>query len=145
MKIQAVLAAAVLTFAGQSLAADKVFFAAPADEAEVTSPFQVQFGLEGMQIGKIGDLTAGMGHHHLIIDAKGIDKGQVVPADDSHIHFGKGQTETELNLLPGEYTLTLQFADGAHRSYGADMSSTITVRVTGSAAQSSASDGAYQY
>ena len=52
-----------------------------------------------------------------------------MPTDDTHIHFGKGQTETELKLAPGKHTLTMQFADGAHRSYGPDLSSTISVTV----------------
>ncbi|MBP6707250.1 MAG: DUF4399 domain-containing protein, partial [Achromobacter sp.] len=39
------------------------------------------------------------------------------------------QTETELKLAPGKHTLTMQFADGAHRSYGPDLSSTISVTV----------------
>ena len=29
--------------------------------------------------------------------------GTVVPADERHIHFGKGQTEAELKLKPGTY------------------------------------------
>jgi hypothetical protein len=53
----------------------------------------------------------------------------VVGADATHIHFGKGQEETELELEPGEYTLTLQFADGFHRSYGEKMSTTIKITV----------------
>ena len=53
----------------------------------------------------------------------------MVPADATHLHFGKGQTETMLKLTPGKHTLTLQFADGAHQSYGPDLSSTITVEV----------------
>jgi hypothetical protein len=57
-------------------------------------------------------------------------EGQAIPADDMHLHFGKGQTETEVTLKPGEHKLTLQFADGAHRSYGPKMSKTIKITVT---------------
>jgi len=32
-------------------------------------------------------------------------------------------------LPPGDYKLTLQFADGLHRSYGKDLSSTINIKV----------------
>ena len=49
--------------------------------------------------------------------------------DDQHRHFGKGQTETEITLPPGRYRLTMQFADGAHRSYGEKMRKTIEVTV----------------
>ena len=53
-----------------------------------------------------------------------------VPADASHIHFGKGQSKHVLNVAPGQHTLTLQFADGAHRSYGPEWATSITVTVT---------------
>lgn len=120
----------IFLFALPSFAAsNKVHFIEPKDGAEVTSPFKVKFGLEGMKIGQLGDLKAGTGHHHLIIDGKALTKDQVVPTDEKHLHFGKGQTETEVNLPPGEHTLTMQFADGAHRSYGPEMSSTIKVKV----------------
>jgi hypothetical protein len=45
------------------------------------------------------------------------------------MHFGKGQTETPLTLAPGEHTLSLQFADGLHRSYGAAYRKTIRITV----------------
>ena len=41
----------------------------------------------------------------------------------------RDRTETELELPPGEHTLRLQFANGAHLSYGEKMSATITVKV----------------
>ena len=120
--------AAALTMPA-AFAADRVFFEGPADGATVTSPVKVKFGLEGMKIAPLGDMTAKTGHHHLIINGAVIKAGDTVPADEKHLHFGKGQTETEVNLPPGKYTLTLQFGNGAHQSYGADMSKTITVTV----------------
>lgn len=42
----------------------------------------------------------------------------VVLKDATHLHFGKGQTETMLSLVPGRHKLTLQFANGLHQSYG---------------------------
>ena len=93
------------------------------------SPVHVVFGVEGMKVVPAGDMTPETGHHHLIVDGKAIPKGETVPTDATHIHFGKGQTETDVPLAPGKHTLTMQFADGLHRSYGPDMSSTITVTV----------------
>ena len=107
----------------------KVMFVSPADGAKLKSPVKVVFGLEGMKIQPAGKLTSGTGHHHLMIDAKAAEFGQAVPADAQHIHFGKGQTETEVELKPGEHTLVMQFADGVHRSYGPQMSSTIKITV----------------
>ena len=110
-------------------AAQGVYIVAPADGSTVSSPFKVQFGVKGMTVKPAGDLTAGTGHHHLLINAAVIAKGDVVPADAQHLHFGKGQTETELKLAPGSYTLTVLFADGLHKSYGSDMSASIQVTV----------------
>lgn len=106
-----------------------VHFISPANGATVSSPFKVQFGVKGMTVKPAGELTAGTGHHHLIINADATPKGAVVPLDATHLHFGKGQTETELKLDPGTYKLTMQFADGLHISYGKELSATITVTV----------------
>lgn len=103
------------------------------DGATVKSPFRVKFGVDALRVAPAGDATPGTGHHHLIVDGAAVPQGAVVPTDARHLHFGKAQTETEteteLSLPPGEHTLTLQFADGAHRSYGPTLSSTIKVKV----------------
>lgn len=109
--------------------AHKVYFTSPANGDKVKSPVKVQMGIEGMSVKAAGEITEGTGHHHLIIDGQAIPKDTVVPKDDTHMHFGKGQTETEVELKPGKHTLTLQFADGAHRSYGPEMSTTIDIEV----------------
>lgn len=110
-------------------AAGRVYFVEPQNGATVKSPFKVRFGVEGMAIAPAGDMKPDTGHHHLIIDGSTVPQGEVVPTDDSHRHFGKGQTETELTLPPGEHTLTLQFANGAHQSFGEAMSSSIKMLV----------------
>lgn len=107
----------------------KVFFANLEEGQTVKSPVKVKFGLEGMEVEPAGELHEGKGHHHIIIDGSFIARGTVVPADETNIHFGKGQLETELELPAGEHTLTLQFADGYHQSYGEQMSATITIIV----------------
>ncbi|WP_024301827.1 DUF4399 domain-containing protein [Pseudogulbenkiania sp. MAI-1] len=127
--ILSALCLGALLAAGAAQAAGRVYFVEPQDGATVKSPFKVRFGLEGMAIAPAGDTKPDTGHHHLIIDGSATPQGEVVPTDDSHRHFGKGQTETELTLPPGEHTLTLQFANGAHQSYGEAMSSSIKVMV----------------
>lgn len=107
----------------------KVKFLEPADGAKVTGKFKVKMGVEGFKVVPAGDLTKNTGHHHLLIDQSPIASGQVIPTDDKHVHFGKAHTETDVELPPGKHKLTLQFADGAHRSYGAPMSATIEVEV----------------
>jgi len=54
------------------------------------------------------------GHHHLIIDSDLPPLDQAVPNDDDHRHFGKGQTETQLELSPGNHTLQLLLGDFRH-------------------------------
>ncbi|PAJ83177.1 DUF4399 domain-containing protein [Burkholderia ubonensis] len=108
----------------------RVYFVEPADRATVSNPVHAKFGLEGdMQLRPAGDMTPNTGHHHLLIDGRPIPKGEVIPAGERSLHFGKAQTETDIKLPPGQHTLTLQFGDGAHRSYGPELSQTITVNV----------------
>lgn len=113
-------------------AASKVHFVSPKEGEVLTQSFKVEFGVEGMSVEKAGSLKSGTGHHHLIIDGKPIAKGQVIPKNETHKHFGDGQTSTELKLTPGKHTLTLQFADGIHKSYGEEYSKTIEVEVKSS-------------
>ena len=121
----------VPTFAASEAA--HVFFVSPKNLSTVKTDakgmIKVHFGVKGMDVKPAGQTAQNTGHHHLIIDGAAIPEGQVVPADATHLHFGKGQTETELHLTPGKHTLTLQFANGAHISYGEAMSSTISITV----------------
>jgi hypothetical protein len=133
--LAAVLVAAVAACAGTPNpnqppdAAKGVYFVEPANGATVSSPFKVRFGVKGMDIKPSGEQIAGTGHHHLLINKESLAPGQIIPVDDVHIHFGKGQTEAEVKLPAGTYKLTMQFADGFHLSYGKDMSASITVTV----------------
>ena len=106
-----------------------VYFVTPADGATVSSPFTVKFGLKGMTVKPAGEVVEGTGHHHLLINRPSLPAGEPVPFDEQDLHFGKGQTETEVKLPPGDYTLTLQFANGAHQSYGSALSQMIRVTV----------------
>ncbi len=108
----------------------RVFFESPEDGATVKSPVKLVFGVEGMEVKQAGEIVEGTGHHHVIINsATGIEEGVQVPNDEKHIHFGLGQTEAEIPLPPGEHTLTMQFADGLHVSYGEVLAATITITV----------------
>jgi hypothetical protein len=56
---------------------------------------------------------------------------QPVPADAQHVHFGKGQTETTLELAPGQHTLQLLLGDGNHIPHQPPLTSDIiTVTVS---------------
>ena len=106
-----------------------VYFKSPLDNQVVQSPVRLVFGLNGKRIGPVGDLNPDLGHHHLIINGDSIPRGLPVPFTAQHLHFGDGQTETELHLTPGDYRLTLQFASGDHQSYGVTLSKTIQITV----------------
>jgi len=106
-----------------------VFFQNLSDGDTLTSPFKVEMGVEGMQVEAAGERKEGFGHHHIIVNCTHIDEETTIPVDDKHIHYGAGQTETELELEAGTYCLTLQFANGYHQSYGEELSKTIEVVV----------------
>jgi len=114
---------------GEISEGQRVFFKNLSDGDEVASPFRIEMGVEGMVVEPAGELAKDKGHHHLLINHDSAGKGSVIPTDSTHLHFGKGQIEKELVLRPGEYQLTLQFADGFHRSYGKQLSASVTIRV----------------
>lgn len=107
----------------------RVFFKYPQDGAKVGSPVFVEMGVEGMEIEPAGEVNEGFGHHHILINQTSWPEGEVIPMSDSTIHYGKGQTDASLELEPGEYTLSLQFADGVHASYGEKMAASIKIIV----------------
>ena len=97
----------------------------------VRSPFWVEFGIRGMGVVPAGNAHEKAGHHQLLVDkALPMNHREKIPFDDSHRHFGKGQTGTALDLPPGRHTLRLLFADHEHRPHFV-FSPEITVTVVG--------------
>jgi hypothetical protein len=76
--------------------------------------FVVLFGLHGMGTAPAGVDKEHTGHHHLLIDTNLPPLDKPIPADDNHIHFGRGQTEHQIKLPPGEHTLQLLLGDANH-------------------------------
>jgi len=108
----------------------KVHFGNLKDGQTVTSPLKVEMVAEGMHVDTAnGMLKPASGHHHILIDIDSIQTGEVIKKDSVHLHFGNAQTSAEIKLPPGKHSLTLQFADGMHRSYGSRLTSKITVNV----------------
>jgi len=110
----------------------RVFFANLKDGQTVTSPLKIEMGVEAMHVDTAnGILKPASGHHHILVDLDSVITEKVIPPTDSVriFHFGKAQTSAEIKLKPGKHTLTLQFADAMHRSYGSRLNSTITVEV----------------
>jgi hypothetical protein len=93
----------------------EVYFISPKDGDTVAGgSVTVVFGLKGMGVAPAGVEKEKTGHHHLLINVDQIDPDKPVPADDSHRHFGAGQTETTVKLAPGTHTLQLLVGDHNH-------------------------------
>ena len=98
-----------------SPAGAKVYIVSPKDGATIKGPVTVVFGLAGMGVAPAGVQAENTGHHHLLIDMDlPANLGLPLPATDNLKHFGKGQTETTLDLKPGKHTLQLVLGDHLH-------------------------------
>jgi hypothetical protein len=109
----------------------KVYFISPKNGQTIKGPVTVRFGLSGMGVAPAGTVVENTGHHHLIIDAPLPALDQPLPKDATHLHFGKGQTETVLTLAPGKHTLQLVLGDANHIPHNPPVVSeqiTITVK-----------------
>ena len=92
----------------------RVYFINLEDGDEVESPFLIQFGLSEMGIAPAGIDRENTGHHHLLINVNDLDFSKPIPASKNHIHFGGGQTESLVELPPGDYSLQLVLGDMTH-------------------------------
>jgi hypothetical protein len=138
--MRTLILAALLLAAPLALAADRtpspagaeVYIISPKDGARIHGPVVVQFGLKGMGIAPAGVKFENTGHHHLLVDADVPDNLALpLPSTQKILHFGKGQTETTLNLPPGTHTLQLVLADMNHIPHDpAVISQKITFTVT---------------
>jgi hypothetical protein len=108
----------------------EAYIISPKDGDTVTSPVTVVFGLKNMGVVPAGLAFEGAGHHHLLIDTDLARFDEPIPADDKHIHFGKGQTEATIELTPGKHTLQLVVGDMLHVPHDPPvMSKKITITV----------------
>ena len=114
------------------------YFVNLADGDTVTAPFKVVFGLSGMGVASAGVEMANTGHHHILIDRAPLGMGEDgaeeledgIISDENHLHFGKGQTETVLELKPGKHSLQLVLGDVNHVPHNpAVFSKVITITV----------------
>ena len=141
MRMFAIAAAAVLAASVATVHAEdrtpspkgaKVFIVSPKNGETVTSPVTVKFGIKGMKLAPAGTKDPNTGHHHLLIDTDPpADLNLPLPASDKVVHFGKAQTETQVNLPPGKHTLQLILGDANHIPHNPPVESkkiTITVK-----------------
>lgn len=108
----------------------KAYIVSPMDGDTVKSPVKVVFGLSGMGVAPAGVEIENTGHHHLLVNQ------DTLPANDAPmgappIHFGKGQTEAEIELEPGTHTLQLILGNHLHVPHTpAVVSELITITVS---------------
>jgi len=118
------------TSAAPSAEESRVYFSNIEDGATITTPTTVTMASENFVIVPAGEPKAGEGHLHIMVDVPCVADGEVIVKDDTHMHYGQGQLEADLTLTPGEHTLCLQAADGAHLALPGDgMRQQITVTV----------------
>jgi hypothetical protein len=92
-----------------------VMILSPTDGEKVKSPVTVRFAIKGMTVAPAGTSEPNTGHYHLLVDAplpEALDRP--IAKDEHHVHFGKAQTEGQVELAPGEHTLQLLLSDGNH-------------------------------
>ena len=110
----------------------EAYIISPKDGDTVKSPVRVLFGLAGMGVAPAGVDIPDTGHHHLIIDLGELPSLDVpLPATENVVHFGKGQTEAEIELSPGKHSLQLVLGDKIHLPHAPPVISkkiTITVK-----------------
>ena len=93
----------------------ELYFIEPKDGATLNGPVKIVFGLSGMGVAPVGIDFPDSGHHHLLVDLENLPNLlKPIPADKNHIHFGKGQTQTVLELSKGKRTLQLLMGNYLH-------------------------------
>jgi hypothetical protein len=108
----------------------RIFLRTPTDGAVVRGgKVTIVFGLQNYGVAPAGMDFPNTGHFHLLIDADAPDPGVVIPTDAQHLHFGKGQIETSVELPPGRHVLRVVLGDHQHRVISKDLVSA-PVRIT---------------
>jgi len=119
-----------------------VGFANLADGDVVPPGFTVRFTVSGMGIAPAGVDIENTGHFHLLIDLDELpDMNGPLPATPQILHFGKGQSEVQLDLAEGPHTLRVLLADHLHVPHDPPVISP-PVRITVAADAPAAADGA---
>ena len=129
--------AAVVLYGSTGISAagkPRIFFMEPKNGATVKSPVHLEFGIENYTISPVPDGTVttarpGVGHFHVGVDTGCLKPAQtIVKGTPSWIHFGKGDSEIDMQLTPGKHKLALQLGDDLHNTVKG-LCSTITVNV----------------
>ena len=94
---------------------ESIYIISPKDGEEVTNPVKVVFGLKDMGVAPAGTIRKNTGHHHLLVNLDVLpDLDLPLPSNKNLIHFGLGQTETDIKLDKGINTLQLILGNHMH-------------------------------
>eukprot|EP00798_Chlamydomonas_sp_ICE-L_P021867 gene21867-28899_t len=86
------------------------------------SPIHVNMSVEGMTVKPASaGLLPKTGHFHVLVDSDSVPAGDMIPFDENHKHYGKGQLSDDIELSP--------FANALHESYGPKYATTVGVTV----------------
>ena len=109
------------------------YIISPPNDAQVTSPFVVKFGIKHFKIAPAGENIHKAGHYHLLIDQTDeLSMDDPIPSDKNHLDFEQGETEVLLTLPPGRHTLQLVIGDEEHEPFEELISSPIIINVMSS-------------
>jgi hypothetical protein len=133
------LTSLVAVGASAATAKARVFFVEPKTGATVKATgadakVHLKFGVENYKVaavpaGEVKTARPGVGHFHVGVDTACLASGKtIVKGTPSWIHFGKGETEIDMQLTPGKHKLSLQMADDLHNAVRG-LCSTITINV----------------
>jgi len=101
---------------------------APEAGATVAGPVTIEVSASGVEIAGAGDLVEGAAHYHAFVDQDPVAEGEVVPSEeDAIIHFAAGTQELELE--PGEHTVTVVLGSNDHIRLAGVPAATVTFTV----------------
>ena len=94
---------------------EDIYINSPRNGEIVSNPVRVVFGLKNMGVAPAGSKINNTGHHHLLVNLDKLpDLTIPLPSNENLIHFGMGQTETEIILKKGINTLQLILGNYMH-------------------------------
>ena len=106
------------------------FIISPMSGAQVSSPFQVKFGIKHFKISPAGENIHKAGHYHLLIDQTApLSMDVPIPSNQQHLDFEQGETEALISLPPGQHTLQLVVGDEEHEAFEELISKPIQITV----------------
>ncbi len=109
------------------------FIISPNNDAQVSSPFLVKFGIKHFKIAPAGENIHKAGHYHLIIDQTSpLSMDAPIPSDQQHLDFEQGETEAMISLPPGKHILQLVVGDEEHEPFEELVSTPISITVISS-------------